>query len=158
MSENMKKFVLSTDSRRRLDRFHLQNGDVEKATQWKRVAEFQQREDEKIRKGKFEGAEKAMSKEEKVCTISLFFVFVFCICLLSVLLKFRLLKIKRRRKIHITKIIVILSGLIWTKTTSDILFLVSTTSFLLSKTTRYAIYLSKFISKYLLCRCFFMIK
>jgi len=66
MSEQMAKHYLPTDSRRRLDRFYLQNGDVEKATQWKRVAEFQQREDEKIRKHKFEQLEKAMDKEQRV--------------------------------------------------------------------------------------------
>jgi len=65
MSEQMSKHVLSTDSRRRLDRYYLQNGDVEKATQWKRVAEFQQREEEKQRKSKHEEIEKKMEKEEK---------------------------------------------------------------------------------------------
>jgi len=65
MSEAMKKYVLSTDSRRRLDRYYLQNGDVEKATQWKRVAEFQQREDEKARKSKIEHEEKSWDKEKK---------------------------------------------------------------------------------------------
>jgi len=40
-------------------------GDVEKATQWKRVAEFQQREDEKIRKSKAETKEKEMNKDQK---------------------------------------------------------------------------------------------
>jgi hypothetical protein len=58
MSDAMSKFVLPTDSRRRLDRYYLQMGDVEKATQWKRVAEFQQREDEKARKLKHEGPDK----------------------------------------------------------------------------------------------------
>jgi len=58
LSDNMKKTVLSSDSRRRLDRFYLQNGDVEKATQWKRVVEFQQREDEKTRKANNAEAEK----------------------------------------------------------------------------------------------------
>jgi len=65
MSETMGKTILSTDSRRRLDRYYLQNGDVEKATQWKRVAEFQQREDEKGRKSKCEAEEKNFTKEQK---------------------------------------------------------------------------------------------
>lgn len=66
MSDAMAKTVLSTDSRRRLDRYYLQMGDVEKATQWKRVAEFQQREEEKARKQKAEAAEKEMTKEQRV--------------------------------------------------------------------------------------------
>jgi len=66
MSESMKKFVLPTDSRRRLDRYHLQMGDIEKATQWKRVAEFQQREDEKNRKLKNEkDKEKSKTTDNK---------------------------------------------------------------------------------------------
>jgi len=65
MSSTMSKFVLPTDSRRRLDRYYLQMADVEKATQWKRVAEFQQREDEKNRKKKFEELEKSWDKEKK---------------------------------------------------------------------------------------------
>lgn len=66
MSETMAKHVLSSDSRRRLDRYYLQMGDVEKATQWKRVAELQQREDEKARKHKAEAIEKEMNKDQKV--------------------------------------------------------------------------------------------
>jgi len=49
-SDEMKKHVLTTDSRRRPDRQYLEAGDTENATQWKRVAEYRQRMDENERK------------------------------------------------------------------------------------------------------------
>jgi len=48
--ENLQKTVLTSDSRRRLDRYWLEQGDCDKSTQWKRVAEYRQRIDENERK------------------------------------------------------------------------------------------------------------
>jgi len=47
----LQNFVLPTDSRRRPDRAALCNGDVDQATAWKRVAETQQRAEQKARRG-----------------------------------------------------------------------------------------------------------
>uniref|UniRef100_A0A6B2L4H8 Oxysterol-binding protein n=1 Tax=Arcella intermedia TaxID=1963864 RepID=A0A6B2L4H8_9EUKA len=48
-NEIMEKVLLPTDSRRRLDRLFLQNGDTDNATQWKKVMEETQRTDRKNR-------------------------------------------------------------------------------------------------------------
>jgi len=48
--DDLKKHVLTSDSRRRLDRYFLEKADCESATQWKRVAEYRQRMDEADRK------------------------------------------------------------------------------------------------------------
>jgi hypothetical protein len=45
----LKSIVLPTDSRRRLDRFYLERGFSEYATDWKKVGEYRQREDHKLR-------------------------------------------------------------------------------------------------------------
>jgi len=47
----LQQFVLPSDSRRRPDRIALAMGDVEQATAWKRVAEGQQRAEQKVRRG-----------------------------------------------------------------------------------------------------------
>jgi len=45
----LKKVLLPSDARRRLDRFYLERGYSEYATDWKKVGEFRQREDHKAR-------------------------------------------------------------------------------------------------------------
>lgn len=49
--DDLQKFVLPSDSRRRPDRAALMQGDVDVATAWKRVAESQQRVEQKTRRG-----------------------------------------------------------------------------------------------------------
>jgi len=48
--DEMKRAILTTDSRRRPDRQWLEKGDCHNSTQWKRVAEYRQRVDENNRK------------------------------------------------------------------------------------------------------------
>jgi len=50
-TDELQKFVLPSDSRRRPDRTALMQGDVDVATAWKRVAESQQRIEQKARRG-----------------------------------------------------------------------------------------------------------
>lgn len=45
----LKPILLPSDSRRRLDRFYLERGYSEYATEWKKVGEYRQREDHKAR-------------------------------------------------------------------------------------------------------------
>ncbi len=49
--KDLQQFALPSDSRRRPDRAALALGDVEVATAWKRVAESQQRIEQKVRRG-----------------------------------------------------------------------------------------------------------
>jgi len=55
----LEPIILPTDSRRRLDRFYLERGYHELGTQWKKVGEFRQREDHRLR-----DASRAHSKDE----------------------------------------------------------------------------------------------
>jgi len=48
---DLQQYVLPSDSRRRPDRSALNVGDVDAATSWKRVAENQQRTEQKARRG-----------------------------------------------------------------------------------------------------------
>jgi len=50
MDDDMEWALLASDSRRRLDRLHLEKGDYDTATKWKRVMEEKQRSDRKSRK------------------------------------------------------------------------------------------------------------
>jgi len=51
--DELKKIILTSDSRRRPDRLWLEQGDCDNATQWKRVAEYRQRMDENDRKAAY---------------------------------------------------------------------------------------------------------
>jgi len=44
-------FILPSDSRRRLDRYYLERGYADVGTQWKKVGEYRQREDHRVREG-----------------------------------------------------------------------------------------------------------
>jgi len=52
VTPEMKKYLLPTDSRRRLDIRYLLKGEDKRATAWKQVGENKQREDEKMMKAK----------------------------------------------------------------------------------------------------------